>query len=87
MAAVRDELLAREITREELKALVDEWVAAGGKIKQCKPADAYSFHTSPIGPSLQNKDGLVQMRKSLRSWIDTGKKTVKSAKAKGKKKK
>lgn len=85
MAAVRDELLAREITREELKVLVDEWVAAGGKIKQCKPADAYSFHTSPIGPSLQNKDGLVQMRKSLRSWIETGNKTVK--KAKGKKKK
>lgn len=83
MAAVRDELLAREITRAELQVLVDEWVAAGGKIKQCKPADAYSFHSSPIGPSLQNKDGLVQMRKNLRSWV----KTVKKAKAKSKGKK
>lgn len=85
MAAVRDELLAREITRAELKATVDEWVAAGGKIKQCKPADAYSFYSSSICPSLQNKNGLVQIRKSLRSWIDTGNKTVKNAKGKKKK--
>lgn len=69
MAMVRDELLAKEITREELKALVDEWVANGGKIKQCLPADAYSFNLSATAGYQQTSDGLLRVRKSLRGWL------------------
>jgi hypothetical protein len=72
MPEVRDELLVREITRAELKELVDEWVAAGGKIKQCKPADAYSFHMAPL-PTERTFNGKVRMRRSLRnSLVGTG---------------
>lgn len=31
------------ITREELKALVDEYVANGGKITECKPGTALNY--------------------------------------------
>jgi hypothetical protein len=44
---VNKELLApKEITRAELKALVDEWVADGGKIKQIPPGVALNFRSA-----------------------------------------
>jgi hypothetical protein len=82
---VRDELLAnKEITREELKALVDEWVLNGGKIKQIKPHDAYSFAPPSAQPSMSSKGlpwkpGNLSARKSIKTWITNGppKKTAK----------
>lgn len=68
MAAVRDELLTREITREELKVLVDEFVANGGTIKQYKEEKAYSY-LAPLNVGQRNAAGQVQARKSLRSWL------------------
>ena len=41
---VNKELLSpKEITRDELKALVDEWTEKGGKITQCPPGVALNF--------------------------------------------
>lgn len=38
------ELLApKEMTSQELKVLVDEWKAAGGIVKQCKPSVALNY--------------------------------------------
>jgi len=93
---VRDELLAnKEITREELKAMVDEWVADGGKIKQIKPHDAYSFGPAllppPKGPGMPQeakghgmswKQGSVSLRKSLNTWVTNGPKKKAKTKAK-----
>ena len=68
MAQVRDELLGREITREELKALVDEWVAKGGKIKQCPPAKAYSYNIGEnIGSRPQVKTPTTKKSKSKKA--------------------
>lgn len=84
---VRDELLAnKEITREELKAMVDEWVANGGTIKQIKPHDAYSFGPAllppPKGHGMSWKQGSVSLRKSLNTWVTNGPKKKAKKKAK-----
>ena len=43
------ELLApKEITRVELRQLVDEWVAAGNKITMCPPGVALNFRTAEV---------------------------------------
>jgi hypothetical protein len=86
---VRDELLAnKEITREELAAMVDEWVLNGGKIKQIRPHDAYSFGPpalpQPKKGSTPWKAGSMSIRKSLSSWITNDPKRTPKVKAKKK---
>lgn len=45
--SLNKELLApKEITRAELKAMVDEWVADGNKITMCAPGVALNFRTA-----------------------------------------
>lgn len=44
----KDLLAPKEITRTELKELVDEWVANGGVITECAPGVALNFRTSEV---------------------------------------
>jgi hypothetical protein len=46
MSLNKDLLAPKEITRAELKALVDEFVANGGKITQCPEGVALNFRTA-----------------------------------------
>lgn len=53
MASNNKELLApKEITRVELKELVEEWIAEGNKITMCAPGVALNFRTAEI-PKVQ----------------------------------
>ena len=45
MTISKDLLAPKEITRQELKDLVDEWVAEGHTIKQCAPGVALNFRS------------------------------------------
>lgn len=44
----KDLLAPKEITRMELKELVDQWVANGGKITQCPPGVALNFRSAEL---------------------------------------
>ena len=44
----KDLLAPKEITRAELKALVDEWTEKGGKITQCPPGVALNFRSAEL---------------------------------------
>lgn len=48
MSMNKDLLAPKEITRVELKAMVDEWVAAGNRITMCDPGVALNFRTAEI---------------------------------------
>jgi hypothetical protein len=45
MTISRDLLAPKEITRQELKDLVDGWVAEGHTIRQCAPGVALNFRS------------------------------------------
>jgi hypothetical protein len=48
MTPVKDEMLLSPLTAKEVRDLVDEWVAAGGVITQCKPGSALNFRSQGI---------------------------------------
>lgn len=48
MSMNKDLLAPKEISRQELKDLVDEWVAAGNTITQCAPGVALNFRTAEV---------------------------------------
>lgn len=45
MTISRDLLAPKEITRQELKDLVDGWIAEGHTIRQCAPGVALNFRS------------------------------------------
>lgn len=49
MSLSKDLLAPKEITRQELKDLVDEWVADGHTITQCLPGVALNFRSQMGG--------------------------------------
>ncbi len=77
MTISKDLLAPKEITRDELKSLVDEWEAAGNKIKQIAPGVALNF---------RSKEGDVSLPKNPRRAAAGSKarRSAKPAKKKGK---
>ena len=62
MTMNKDLLAPKEITRAELKALVDEWEAKGNKITQCAEGVALNFRT-PDTPKVTRPKHLRKPRK------------------------
>lgn len=58
----KDLLAPKEITRAELKELVDEWVAKGNKITMCAEGVALNFRT-PETPKVARPKHLRKPRK------------------------
>lgn len=58
----KDLLAPKEITRAELKELVDEWEKNGGKITQCAEGVALNFRT-PETPKVTRPKHLRKPRK------------------------
>jgi len=65
MSMNKDLLAPKEITRLELKAMVDEWVANGGVITQCAPGVALNFRSAetPKVPRPKSVKKLVKKAK------------------------
>lgn len=62
MASSKELLAPKEITRAELKALVDEWVEAGNEITQVAPGVALNFRT-PETPNVPIPKKIKQLRR------------------------
>ena len=79
MSMNKDLLTPKEITREELRAMVDEWVAAGNKITQCAEGVALNFRTAetPKVPRPKSVKKLVKKAKDARPVKPTKKKKKK----------
>lgn len=77
MAQTRDELLERDMTSKEIKALVDEFLANGGVITQCAPGVALNYRSAlgDVNASLPTKRaaGISQKRRAGKSAKSKGK--------------
>ena len=76
MTMSKDLLAPKEITRTELKAMVDEWVQNGGVITECEPGVALNFRSAEI-PRVTRPTSVKRLIKA--------KKPTKKGKGKGKK--
>jgi len=68
MSMNKDLLAPKEITRAELKAMVEEWEAAGNKITQCADGVALNFRTAetPKVPRPKSVKKLVKKAKDAK---------------------
>ncbi len=67
MSMLKEMLAPKDPTSEEIRDLVDEWVAKGGKITQCKPSVALNYRAQQgelLPPSHTKKTNTPVAKKS-----------------------
>lgn len=77
-------LAPAEISRGELKAMVDEWVEAGGVITECAPGVALNFRTAEV-PHVARPKAIQRLIKARKTAGVKPKPKSKSTKLKSKK--